>query len=85
MSGSSLSATEYVAAPKSAVMVGTSSSVIDTRDVALVPVVMRFGSVTANPRLTFTSSSSTLSCVAVKVNDLLVCVALNCRFAGTPE
>ena len=84
VSGSSLSATEYVDWPKETVTAGSSSSVIETVVSLVVPAVTPVGK-EPKPSLTFSPSSSTVSAVAVKVNDLEVSVAANVTLAGTPE
>ena len=55
-----------------------------TVDVLGVPALTPTGSV-PKPSSTRSSSSSTLSSVALKVNVLLVSLAPNATLAGTPE
>ena len=50
----------------------------------VVPAVTLAGSV-LKPSLTLSSSSSTVSCVAVKVNDCSVSPLWKVTLAGTPE
>ena len=78
------SAALYESLPKLTVTVGSSLSVMLTVDVLVVPAVTRAGSV-PNPRATLSSSSSTVSSVAVKVNVLDVSPLLKVTLAGTPE
>ncbi len=78
------SAAVYVALSKFTFTAGTSSSVIDTVLVDVVPAETPVGS-EPKARATLSSSSSTLSAVAAKVNVFSVSEAPKVRFAGTPE
>ena len=84
VSGSSLSATEYVDCPNDTVTAGTSSSVIDTVDSDVVPAVTPVGN---DPRPNFTDSpsSSTVSEAAENVKVFSVSPEANVTVAGTPE
>ena len=78
------SATAYVFAPKDTDTWGSSSSMMETVVSPFVPALTRGGSV-SNSSLTLSPSSSSVSCSAVKVNDLEVSPELNVTLDGTPE
>ena len=76
--------TVYDAAPKETVTCGSSSSVMLTVVVEVVPAVTPLGGV-PKPRATVSSSSSTVSSVAAKAISFDVSPLLKVTFCGTPE
>ena len=78
------SATVYVPCPKLTVTAGTSSSVMLTVVSLGVPALTSGGRV-PKPSFTLSSSSSSVSWVALKVNVFAVSPLLKVTLAGTPE
>ena len=79
------SATVYVPCPKLTVTDGTSSSVMLTVVSSGVPALTRASGMEPNPSCTLSPSSSSVSCVALKVIVFSVSPLRKVTLDGTPE